>query len=428
MRQEAGVRRRRRTHLLAAASILAVIVAVALILEILPSSGPKVTPASPKQTASDTVTPFGEAFARGIEAMRLGDAHTAALAFDEARAINPHIAEAHINLGFAFLVMERPREAATAFDRALSIDPQKTNAYYGLGVALDSAGDREGAMGAMRSYVHLTAEDDPFRRKALSALWEWEAAKKSEKQQQGSTRPKPEFEAVPAAGDESRLPSQQSNGSPKTKSEVLASKDAGNGNTPEPAPHKSDAEEKDKPESVAVNGPAASETPGPTPQQGYQGERAKSAVLAMQDMGSRNAPAPLPAIAETPELLTTPEGMISIVNVWASWCGPCRAELPSLEAFAAALDPARYRLIGLNIDKDRDFAREFIRDTGVSFGNFWDGEGAFARERFQVESYPQTLFLDSSGALLARVVGAREWSAEAAESTVAEMLAAGRQK
>ncbi len=342
---------------------MVVILVVGLILEILPGSGPEIRTA-PQQVASNSATPFGQAFTRGIEAMRLGDAQAAVAAFDQARAINPHVAEAHANLGFAYLAMERASEAASAFDRALTINPRQINAYYGLGAALEAAGDRKGAMGAMRTFVHLAAKDDPFRRKALSALWEWEAADKGEVPQQGDDAAKAHAAAATA-----------------------------------------------KPQSPQLGGGAA-----------------KAHAAAATAKSAMPAPAPLPAIAETPDALTPPEGMISIVNFWASWCGPCRAEMPSLQAFAAALDPKRYRLVGLNIDKDRDFAREFIRDTGVSFGNFWDGKGAFARERFQVESYPQTLFLDSSGAVLARVIGAREWPADAAERTVSEILTAGRQK
>lgn len=342
---EAGVGRRRRLHLIAASTILVVTLAVGLILQVLPGRGPDIG-AVKKGDASSKVTPFGKAFTRGIEAMRLGDAQAAAVAFDQARAINPHVPEAHVNLGFAYLAAQRPREAATAFDRALTINPRQNNAYYGLGEALDAIGDRKGAIGAMRSYVHLTKEDDPFRRKALSALWEWEAAAK------GETAP--------------------SDTAPRTESGAVAAKDSPPRNPPEPLP--------------------------------------------------------LPAIAEMKDALTPPKGIISIVNVWASWCGPCRAELPSLQAFAAALDPARYRLVGLNIDGDRDLAREFIRDVGVSFENIWDGKGAFARERFKVEAYPQTLFLDSSGAVIARVVGAREWHADAVETTVDAILAEGRQQ
>lgn len=345
MEAGAGSRSRRRvSHVKAAGSVLIVIVVVGLFLEFMPGNGPQIGTVA-ERVASGRATPFGQAFARGIDAMRLGDAASAAIAFDEARVINPHIAEAHINLGFAYLAMKRTRDAAGAFDRALTIDPAKVNAYYGLGSALEAEGDRTGAIGAMRSFVHLTAADDPFRRKALSALWEWESAEKGDGQNSDSA-------------------------SPETKPEI------------------------------AVTGKPAS-------------------IIAAE------APS-LPPVAEMPAALAAPEGMISIVNVWASWCAPCRAEMPSLQAFAGALDQTRYRLVGLNVDRDRDFAREFIRTTGISFSNYWDGKGTFARERFQVDSYPQTLFLDSRGAVLARVVGAREWAAASSEATMAEILAAGR--
>lgn len=375
MALESGVRRPRRAHIFVAASVLLIILTVGLVLEFLPGSGPEIATVAP-QASTKAATPFGQAFSRGIEAMRLGDAHAAAVAFDEARAINPHIAEAHINLGYAYLAMKRSQEAATAFDRALTIDPKKINAYYGLGAALDATGDRKGAIGAMRTFVHLTPKDDPFQRKALSALWEWEAAEKGAAQKAGVA-------------------------DPKTDTAAIAAKDGAPRDMPASTPHQGDAAPKDEIAAVATKQAMPRDVP---------------------------EPAPLPAIAEMPDALTPPEGTIAIVNFWASWCGPCRSEMPSLQSFAAALDPKRYRLVGLNIDKDRDFAREFIRDTGVSFGNFWDGKGSFARQRFQVESYPQTLFLDSSGAVLARVVGAREWPAAAAEQTVAEILAAGRLK
>ncbi|MCC0006852.1 MAG: redoxin domain-containing protein [Hyphomicrobiaceae bacterium] len=405
MALEPAPRRRRRSHLIAAALVLVVIVAAGVVLEKMPGSGPTVATA-PQQSASSGVTPFGQAFAKGIEAMRLGDAHTAARAFDEARAINPHIPEAHVNLGFAFLAMQRPREAATAFDRALSIDAKQINAYYGLGAALDASGDRKGAIGAMRTFVHLSDKKDPFQRKAMSALWEWEAAENGATPQQG------EADA-------------------KSKPEAAAAKDAAAGETTASIEQQGGAGTGAKPEAVATKDTAAAEAPAPSEQKGEAGAKAESTAVAMLDTARRNnapVPPPLPAIADMPDALTPPEGVISIVNVWASWCGPCRAELPSLQAFAAALDPSRYRLVGLNVDRDRDFAREFIRDTAVSFGNFWDGRGVFAKARFQVEAYPQTLFLDSSGAVIARVSGTREWPADAAEATVAEILASGQKK
>lgn len=547
--RETGARPRRRNHLLAAAAILTVIVAVGLMLEFMPGSGPTVTatpkpesgrahpvaggktanphaamtgsphaakaanPHAAKQDdvkdakaadtkdakaaeatrsaaadakAADTkdgkatdskaveskdgksdaksvvsVTPFGRAFTQGIEAMRSGDAHAAAQAFDQARAINPHIPEAHINLGFAFLAMKRPNEAAKAFDEALAIDPKQVNAYYGLGAALDGVGDREGAMGAMRSYIHLADENDKFRRKAMAAVWEWEAEQKAAAEKKAAeTKAGGENETADAKAGEASKTADAKSGAEAAQATASASKDAAGGTTPDAAavakaetsePSAAGAKADTGPdghgavasavakqaggalappsETAALPDAPKSDAPKSATAEPAKADAKPTTLAALQSPAPRDppAPAPLPDITQVPGGLAPPEGMIHIVNVWASWCGPCRAELPSLQKMAAALDPKRYRVIGLNIDKDRDFAREFIRDTGVSFDNFWDGKGVYARERYKTESYPQTLFLNSSGAVLARIVGAREWPVEAADAAVAEMLAAGGQ-
>ena len=101
--------------------------------------------------------------------------------------MDPEMPEAYVNLGFALVGLERWREAGDFFMSAATLNPEQANAYYGLAVALDARGDREGALGAMRSFVHLSAPDDPFVPKARAALWEWQAAREAENH--GKSRP-----------------------------------------------------------------------------------------------------------------------------------------------------------------------------------------------------------------------------------------------
>ena len=70
---------------------------------------------------------------------------------------------------------ERYGAARDFFDGAIALRREQVNAYYGLAVALDGLHDRPGAIGAMRTFVHLSDPDDPYLRKAQAALWEWEA-------------------------------------------------------------------------------------------------------------------------------------------------------------------------------------------------------------------------------------------------------------
>ncbi|MEZ5936152.1 MAG: hypothetical protein R3F54_30470 [Alphaproteobacteria bacterium] len=62
-----------------------------------------------------------------------------------------------------------------AFLRAIEIGPEQRNAYFGLAESRELQGDHQGAVNAMRTFVHLTPADDPFRRRADATIWEWQA-------------------------------------------------------------------------------------------------------------------------------------------------------------------------------------------------------------------------------------------------------------
>ncbi len=89
--------------------------------------------------------------------------------------MSPLLPEAWVNLGFASVGLGQAEEAIRQFNRALSIRPGQVNAYYGLALAAELKGDRKTALGAMRSFVHLANPDNPFVRRARSALWEWQS-------------------------------------------------------------------------------------------------------------------------------------------------------------------------------------------------------------------------------------------------------------
>jgi tetratricopeptide (TPR) repeat protein len=99
----------------------------------------------------------------------------AATALHRVIELDPELPEAHVNMGYALLGLERHKAAADFFAEATERRPGQANAYYGLAVALEAQGDLPAALGAMRTFVHLSPADDPFVRKARAALWEWQA-------------------------------------------------------------------------------------------------------------------------------------------------------------------------------------------------------------------------------------------------------------
>lgn len=100
----------------------------------------------------------------------------AASALHRVIELAPRLPEAHVNLGFAMLGLQRPALARTAFENALALKPDQANAYYGLALAHESLGDLELALGAMRSYLHLgRTENEAHLRRARAAVWEWQS-------------------------------------------------------------------------------------------------------------------------------------------------------------------------------------------------------------------------------------------------------------
>ncbi len=88
----------------------------------------------------------------------------------------PQMPEAHVNMGFAMIGIQRYAAARDFFNAATELNVNQLNAYYGLALALEGLNDLPGAMGAMQTYIHLSGADDPFRAKAENALRKWRAA------------------------------------------------------------------------------------------------------------------------------------------------------------------------------------------------------------------------------------------------------------
>ncbi len=84
----------------------------------------------------------------------------------------------YVNMGYAQLGLGNLAHAERAFMLAIDIKPNEARAYFGLGIVYDRTKDFAAATGAMRSFLHLTTESDPYSpavTRARSALWEWEA-------------------------------------------------------------------------------------------------------------------------------------------------------------------------------------------------------------------------------------------------------------
>lgn len=132
---------------------------------------------------------ISQRFAKGVELLNTKRFDEAAGELHRVLKLAPQMPEAHVNMGFAMLGLKQHAMARDFFDSAIELNVNQVNAYYGLAVTLEALGDVGGALGAMRSYVHLGKPDDPFLRKANAAIWEWEEDLKASRQAAAPAQP-----------------------------------------------------------------------------------------------------------------------------------------------------------------------------------------------------------------------------------------------
>lgn len=92
-------------------------------------------------------------------------------------------------------------------------------------------------------------------------------------------------------------------------------------------------------------------------------------------------------------------GVPMVVNLWASWCAPCREELPLFEDLQVAADPAALRVVGVASRDNASFAADLVEELGLTFANAVDDNGDLMVAGL-VRNLPATMFIDADGGLV----------------------------
>ncbi|HEY4443252.1 MAG TPA: TlpA disulfide reductase family protein [Steroidobacteraceae bacterium] len=106
--------------------------------------------------------------------------------------------------------------------------------------------------------------------------------------------------------------------------------------------------------------------------------------------------------------LSTFRGRPLIINVWASWCGPCREEMASLERLAWRDREQYFSIIGISTDDDADQARRLLKTSNATISHFID-TGLQMENMLGASRLPLTVLVDADGRVLEKVYGARQW-------------------
>ncbi len=115
-------------------------------------------------------------------------------------------------------------------------------------------------------------------------------------------------------------------------------------------------------------------------------------------------------------------GRVVLLNFWATWCVPCREEMPALQGLAQELGPRGLAVVGVNLKEPRSRVEAFVREHGLRFPVLLDAEGR-SSERYQVFALPATFLVDRRGALVGTVLGIRDWTGPDARAYLGRLLA-----
>ena len=127
----------------------------------------------------------------------------------------------------------------------------------------------------------------------------------------------------------------------------------------------------------------------------------------------------------SPLALADQRGRVVLLNFWATWCVPCREEMPAMERLYQRFKDRGFVVLAISVDASGSSAVvSFSKELGLTYPIGLDPKRALARQ-YDVRGLPVSFLLDRSGAVVGRALGSREWDSPAAHGLVTWLLARG---
>jgi peroxiredoxin len=119
-------------------------------------------------------------------------------------------------------------------------------------------------------------------------------------------------------------------------------------------------------------------------------------------------------------------GDVVLLNIWATWCAPCRVEMPSMQKLHESFAERGLRVVAVSVDDPgmEDAIREFAKDYGLTFEILHDATGAI-KARYHTTGLPESAVISRDGTIRKRVAGADDWNSTANRALVERLLREG---
>jgi thiol-disulfide isomerase/thioredoxin len=114
-------------------------------------------------------------------------------------------------------------------------------------------------------------------------------------------------------------------------------------------------------------------------------------------------------------------GKVVLLNFWATWCGPCKEEMPSLARLQERFDPAQVRVVTVTTDLHPQGIKQFLDHLGIHLTVLFDEDQELSRS-FMVRGLPTTVLIARDGRAVGRAVGPRAWDGEESVALLRHVL------
>lgn len=121
--------------------------------------------------------------------------------------------------------------------------------------------------------------------------------------------------------------------------------------------------------------------------------------------------------------LSSYRGKPLLINVWASWCGPCRMEMASVERLAWRDQGQRFHVIGISTDDSEAAAKRFLQQSNATLNHYRD-QALELETMLGADRLPLTVLVDTRGRVLGKFYGARAWDGAQAQAWIDGLLSA----
>lgn len=115
-------------------------------------------------------------------------------------------------------------------------------------------------------------------------------------------------------------------------------------------------------------------------------------------------------------------GKVVLLNFWATTCGPCREEMPSMNRLYSELKDRGFVVLAVSIDRSEKAVRSFASEQGLSFPVLMDVEREVFFDHYAVTGLPTTFLIDRSGVIAERVIGQAEWDSPELRQRVLRLI------